>query len=275
MTQIYDLTIGQSPLILSQPHPGVQLPEGMASRLTNEALQLPDTDWHIPELYAQSALQLNATVLTARYSRYVIDLNRNPEGISLYPGQSVTELCPTSLFDDTPLYQSDQAPSDAEVDDRTNQFWKPYHVALTEQIQRIKDRFGYVLLYDCHSIRSVVPRFFNGTLPDLNMGTADGTSLALSLQSALEPALQSSPYKGVLNGRFKGGYITRHYGDPAQNIHAVQMEIAQSSYMDEAYPFAYRADLAAKLQPVIHTILTTMLEHAQQGFTSAEGSFNE
>lgn len=272
MTEVYDLTIGHSPLILSQPHSGLQLTEAMTSQLTDDALRLPDTDWHIPQLYEESAKQLDATVLTARHSRYVIDLNRNPDGASLYPGQSVTELCPTTLFDDLPIYRTGQAPDAAGINDRTAQYWTPYHKELEAQIKRIKDRFGYVLLYDCHSIRSIVPRFFDGILPDLNVGTASGDSAHPALQSVLEPVLKSATYQSVINGRFKGGYITRHYGKPSENIHAIQMEIAQSCYMNEAYPFEYRADLVAKLQPVLHSILTTMLDHSQQNFTPPEGS---
>lgn len=266
MSNIYDLTIGNSPLILSQPHSGLMLADGMKDQLTDAALKLPDTDWHIPSVYADCAKELDATVLTACYSRYVIDLNRDPSGASLYPGQSVTELCPTGLFDNAPLYKDGLAPTEAQIGARKDQFWHPYHQQLQKQIKRIKDKYGFALLYDCHSIRSVVPRFFDGTLPDLNVGTANDNSADPALLQKLVPILENSPYSHVTNGRFKGGYITRHYGDPANHIHALQMEIGQKTYMDEIYPYFYRQDRAATLKPMLQNILATMIDWGLQTY---------
>lgn len=273
--QSYDLKIGDSPLILSQPHPGIMLPDGMDKRLTNEARKLPDTDWHIPHLYADCANALNATVISAKYSRYLIDLNRDPKGASLYPGQNVTELCPTGLFDDGPIYLDGEEPGDDEISERIHQYWHPYHSELAKQIERIKNKFGFVLLYDCHSIRSVVPRFFDGTLPDLNIGSGDGSSTDQTLVDRLGNDLSACKYSHIINGRFKGGYITRHYGKPDNRIHAIQMETAQSAYMQEEFPFAYDDAAAAALKPVLHTLLTTMLVWGLQSFGTHEGYVHE
>lgn len=272
MMETYDLTLGNSPLILSQPHPGTLLPDGMDKRMTQEARRLPDTDWHIPLLYADCANALDATVISAKYSRYLVDLNRDPSGVSLYPGQSVTELCPTSLFDDTPIYLKGQSPTEEEIEERRQQYWQPYHTELAAQIKRIHDKFGYVLLYDCHSIRSVVPRFFEGTLPDLNIGTGDGTSTDQTLVDRLANDLSACKFSHIINGRFKGGFITRHYGKPDNRFHAIQMETAQSAYMQEEFPFAYDDDAAAALKPVLHSLLTTMLVWGLQSFGTHEGN---
>ncbi|MEP3246478.1 MAG: N-formylglutamate deformylase [Sneathiella sp.] len=266
MPEVFTLTQGDSPLILSQPHPGTELMAGMENRMTMEARLLPDTDWHIPQLYAGIAADLSATVLSARYSRFVADLNRDPEGNSLYPGQSVTSLCPTDLFDDTPIYNKGEEPSDAEIADRRKEFWQPYHDALKAEVERVHALFGYALVYDCHSIRSMVPRFFDGTLPDLNLGTADHTSADPSLVQRLDTDLQGGRYSYIINGRFKGGYITRQYGDPARNIHAVQMEIAQSAYMEESHPFAYDDAKATSLTPILQQLLTTMIQWGRQTY---------
>ncbi len=266
MPEVFNLTRGDSPLILSQPHPGTELMAGMESRMTVEALQLPDTDWHIPQLYAGIATDLSATVISARYSRFVADLNRDPAGNSLYPGQSVTGLCPTDLFDDTPIYKAGQEPSDTEITERRKEYWQPYHDALEAEVERVHAQFGYALVYDCHSIRSVVPRFFDGTLPDLNLGTADNASADPSLVQKLDIDLQGGSFSYIVNGRFKGGYITRQYGDPARNIHAVQMEIAQSAYMEESHPFAYDDAKAASITPILQQLLTTMLQWGRQTY---------
>ncbi|WP_169546038.1 N-formylglutamate deformylase [Sneathiella aquimaris] len=269
MSEIFTLTVGTSPLILSQPHPGTKLMDGLQDRLTDDARKLPDTDWHIPQLYQEIASDLSATVLSASYSRYVVDLNRDPEGASLYPGQSVTGLCPVDLFDGSPLYLDRKEPDEQEVERRRDQFWRPYHDALQEQINRVHQKFGFALLYDCHSIRSEVPRFFEGTLPDLNLGTADNTSASASLVSHLKETLENGSFSYVLDGRFKGGYITRHYGNPDQNIHAVQMETAQCAYMDESFPFQFDPQKAALLKPQLKTLLEALLNWAQKTYNQA------
>ena len=256
---IFDLVQGDGPLVISMPHCGTDLSPGLAERLTDEAMTLRDTDWHIPRLYG-FADGMGATLLSARYSRYVIDLNRPSTGESLYPGQATTGLCPDVLFDGTPLYRDGQEPDTAEIAERVEAYWRPYHDALAAELERVKARHGFALLYDAHSIRSHVPRLFDGRLHDLNLGTARGTSidpqLAARVVAAMEAAAAAEGMTCVTNGRFVGGHITRAYGQPAEGVHAIQMELAQDNYMDEdAPPFAYRPDRAERLQRVLTAVL--------------------
>jgi N-formylglutamate deformylase len=251
-----------SPLILSLPHSGTALPDGLRRRLTELGRMLPDTDWHIDRLYAFAEL-LPATTVTAVYSRYVIDLNRDPSGTSLYPGKATTGLVPTTTFAGDPLYLEGEEPDAAENVERRRAYFDPYHRALAEQIARVKASHGVALLYDCHSIRSRVPRLCDGELPVLNLGTNDGKSCAPALQQALEAAMAERPLSHVSNGRFKGGWITRHYGDPADSVHAVQMELAQRAYMHEDPPYAYAHDKAQAMQPTLLGLLETMLDFGE------------
>ncbi|WP_373089228.1 N-formylglutamate deformylase [Sneathiella sp.] len=271
MSDIYTLTRRSSPLLLSQPHAGTEIPAALEKRMTKAAQGRPDTDWHMARLYDDMAEALGASVITANYSRFVIDLNRDPDGISLYPGMSVTELCPLSLFDDAQIYLDGQNPEEAEISERKIHYWQPYHDALASEIDRIKAEHGYALLYDCHSIRCILPRFFEGRLPTLNLGTGDGKTLAPDLERAVEKIAADSPYSHALNGRYKGGYITRHYGDPAQNVQALQMELAQEDYMEEVSPFPYLDEKAKKLQPTLKLILEEMLDWGQRTRDRAEG----
>lgn len=247
-----------TPLLLSLPHTGTGLPEGLAERLTDAGRALVDTDWHVDRLYA-FADAMGATTVKAGFSRYLIDVNRDPSGRSLYPGQATTELCPTTTFDGEPLYLEGEEPDAAEIEARRRDWFDAYHAALAAQIDRLRARFGTVLLYDCHSIRSVVPRLFKGTLPVLNLGTNEGRSCSPALRDRLIKVMAESGQTHVADGRFKGGWITRHYGDPANGVEAVQMELAQAAYMDEAPPWPYRPDLAAKLEPTLRRLLETML----------------
>lgn len=250
---------GTRPLLISMPHVGTHVPPALAARFTDEARQVPDTDWHLERLY-DFADELGASVLVATHSRYVIDLNRPPDGASLYPGQSVTGLCPVDTFDNTPIYEAGDVPEDAEIAERRDAIWKPYHAKLAEELARLHARHGIAALWDAHSIRSVLPRFFEGKLPDLNLGTGKGTSCDPALAQTLRGIAESATgYTGVLNGRFTGGYITRHYGQPAQNVHAVQLEMTQSSYMQEALPFDYLPDVAAGVQPHVRRMIEAML----------------
>ena len=256
---------GTRPLLISMPHVGTFVPPALATRLTNEARGVPDTDWHLERLYS-FADELGASVLVATHSRYVIDLNRPPDGASLYPGQSVTGLCPVDTFDNTPLYRDPtDAPSDAEVEARRDAVWRPYHAQLSRELARLKAQHGMAALWDAHSIRSVLPRFFNGQLPDLNLGTADGTSCAPALATQLLAiGREAAGYTAVLNGRFKGGHITRQHGQPAQGIHAIQLEMTQSSYMMEHPPFDYLPDLAAGIQPHVRSMLEAVLAFVER-----------
>jgi len=250
---------GTRPLLISMPHVGIFVPPALAARFTAEAQQVPDTDWHLERLY-DFADELGASVLVATHSRYVIDLNRSPDGASLYPGQSVTSLCPVDTFDDTPVYAAGDVPDAAEIAARREAIWQPYHAKLTEELARIRAQYGIAALWDAHSIRSVLPRFFDGKLPNLNLGTGKGMSCDPVLaQTLLSIAESATGYTGVLNGRFTGGYITRRHGNPAQSVHAVQLEMTQSSYMQEALPFDYLPDVAAGVQPVVRRMIQAVL----------------
>lgn len=253
---------GTQPLLISMPHVGTYLPPALAARLTPAAREIHDTDWHLDRLYA-FALGLGASILQATHSRYVIDLNRPPDGASLYPGQSVTGLCPVDSFDGAPIYADGVGPSAVEIDQRRETVWRPYHTQLAAELARIRALHGVAVLWDAHSIRSVVPRFFEGRLPDFNLGTADGASCDPVLAQQLLAIAQAAPgYTAVLNGRFKGGHITRHYGQPAQQVHAVQLEMAQCTYMQETMPFAYQDDVARRVQTPLKAMLETCLAFA-------------
>ena len=267
MTTIPPFTFhqGTEPLLVSIPHAGTHVPEALAARLSGAALQVPDTDWHLERLYA-FARDLGASVLVATHSRYVIDLNRPPDGASLYPGQNVTGLCPVDTFDENPLYPRGDVPDEAEIAARRDAIWQPYHQQLRAELDRLRAQHGVAVLWDAHSIRSVLPRFFAGQLPDFNLGTADGASCAPTLAKTLLPIAEAAPgYTSVLNGRFKGGHITRHYGEPARNIHAVQLELTWRCYMDEAPPYAYLPECAAQVQPHLRRMLEATLGFARGG----------
>jgi N-formylglutamate deformylase len=260
LSDIYTLRRGKSPLLVSMPHSGEDLGP-YADRMTEAAHKKTDTDWHLPQLY-DFLDDLGATVLIANHSRYVIDLNRDPSGKSLYPGQNVTELCPTTTFEEDPIYQEGKALSAAEVQTRVDTYWRPYHNAITGELARLKGEHGYALLWDAHSIASEVPRFFKGRLPDFNLGTNEGASCGVGLGDALLDAASGfSEYSAVLNGRFKGGFITRRYGDPDQDIHAVQLELSQITYMDESHPFAFRPEAAENVREPIKAMLQALLAY--------------
>ena len=250
---------GTAPLLVSLPHDGTALPPDIAARMTDAARGVPDTDWHVSRLYA-FASELGASILVPRYSRYVIDLNRPPDDASLYPGQNTTGLCPMQRFSGDPVYLPGQEPSEDEVRERVGRYWRPYHDALRAELERLRAQHGRVLLWEGHSIRgSDLPFLFEGRLPDLNLGTANGASCSPALQAKLEAALSAqSGYDWIANGRFKGGHITRHYGDPARGIDAVQLEISQRNYMDEA-SFEYDAVKATRLQAVLRKLLQAAL----------------
>lgn len=256
--QLWELSRGTSPLLISVPHAGIRIPPELMPRMTPEALAVPDTDWHVEKLYA-FAPTLGVTLLSANLSRYVIDLNRDPSGASLYPGLNTTELCPTSTFDEQPVYLPTQAPTTKEVAQRIEQYYLPYHEVLAAELERIRAAHGFALLLDGHSIRSEVPRFFEGRLPDLNLGSADGQSADASVAQVAIEALRRSPLSSTVNGRFKGGYITRHFAAPAREIHALQLEMAQACYMDEGPPFAWHAGRAQGLVDTLKDLVQALL----------------
>jgi N-formylglutamate deformylase len=254
-----DLVRGDAPLVIDVPHAGTHVPARFAERLTAAARAVPDTDWHVEKLYA-FARDAGVTLLVATHSRYVVDLNRDPSGVALYPGADNTELCPTRTFASEPVYLDGFAPDAREIAARRTEYFEPYHAQLAAEIERVRARHGYAILLDGHSIRSEVPRFFAGRLPDFNLGTADGASCASSVEGAAEIVLAgAAAFTSVVNGRFKGGYVTRHYGDPARGVHALQLEIAQASYMDEAPPYPWDPQRAASLVAVLERIVSALL----------------
>ena len=253
---------GSVPLLVSMPHIGTRIPPEMQGAYVPRALDTEDADWHLDRLYA-FAWGMGASVLEPVFARYVIDLNRPPDDAPMYPGASNTELCPTRFFTGDALY-ADGAGPDAEVRrQRRALFWQPYHGALARELERLRAAHGCVLLWDAHSIRSEIPWLFDGVLPDLNIGTADGRSAHPSVAAAVAGAAQGPGLTHVVNGRFKGGYITRHYGNPGQGIHAVQLEMVQKLYMQESAPFAWDAARAAQVQPILQKMMAAGLAAVQ------------
>ncbi|HET7360004.1 MAG TPA: N-formylglutamate deformylase [Rhodanobacteraceae bacterium] len=255
---IYTLHRGSAPLLVSLPHDGSAIPGAIAARMTTAAQRSPDTDWHVGQLYA-FARELGASVLQPHFSRYVVDLNRPSDGHALYPGRSETGLVPTVMFDGLPIYRDGTVPDAVEVAARVDTWWRPYHQALADEVRRLRNAHGRVVLWEGHSIRGEVPMLFDGRLPDFNLGTADGAACRPGLRTALDGVLAGqTAYSHVLDGRFKGGYITRHYGNPADGVDAVQLELVQANYMDEA-SFDYLPAHAARVQRVIRRLLQTCL----------------
>jgi N-formylglutamate deformylase len=256
----FRFTPGSLPLLVSMPHVGTDIPDDVAARLMPCAAARADTDWHLPELYG-FAEEMGASMLSARWSRYLIDLNRPSENTNLYPGQDTTGLCPVDTFGRERLYREGMEPDDAEVLRRLELYWRPYHRQLRAELDRLLALHGRVVLWDAHSIASTVPRFFEGRLPDLNFGTADGKSCSQQLEGAMIKLVDSQDkYSFVFNGRFKGGHITRFYGNPAGGVHAIQLEMSQCLYMNEAAPFAYRPELAGQVQPLLRELLGAAVE---------------
>lgn len=243
---------GDSPIILGLPHTGTWLPDDIRARLNARGRVLADTDWHIHRLY--DGLLPGATTVRAVFHRYVIDANRGPDDASLYPGQNTTGLVPLTDFDGEPIWEVE--PTGAEIADRKARFHAPYHAALAAEIARVRAKHGVAVLYDCHSIRSHIPFLFEGTLPDFNIGTDSGRSCAPAIEAATHDVAAATGRTHVLNGRFKGGWTTRHYGQPADNVHAIQMELAQSTHLStETPPFAYDPAKAETLRVTLKQIL--------------------
>ena len=256
----FSLRRGTAPLLVSMPHIGTEIPDELKASYVERALAVEDADWHLDRLY-DFLDELGASVLQPQYSRYVIDLNRPPDDTPMYPGASNTELCPTRFFTGDVLYADGRAPDDAERARRREQYWQPYHHALAGELERLKEAHGFAVLWDAHSIRSEIPWLFSGVLPDLNIGTAGGASAALRIEEAVtREAAADITVTHVVNGRFKGGYITRQYGRPAQHVHAVQLEMVQKLYMDETAPYAYDERKAAQVQPTLKRMVSAALE---------------
>ena len=261
MNESYDLVTGNIGVLISMPHNGQLIPDDIAQTMTEQAQQVADTDWYIDKLY-DFAHDLGISVIKPKYSRYVIDLNRNTDGSNLYPGANSTELCPSTAFDLSPLYKAGQEPDKAEIQRRTALYWQPYHRALRDTLAQMKTKFGKVVLLDAHSILSQVPRFFEGQLPDFNFGNANGASCSEELMTDIM-TLDLSPYSSVVNGRFKGGFITRGFGKPEENIHAVQLELSQHTYMDEPSDH-YNEIKAAQVKIKLKAFVQCLADYAQK-----------
>lgn len=252
----YAYTPGNLPLLVSIPHAGTHVPPDIWRAMSEHAALLPDTDWHLDTLY-HFVHALGAHVIRANYSRYVVDLNRPPDDKPLYTG-ATTGLFPEVLFDGTPVFDSTGIPDRSGYLDTV---WHPYHDKLRQTLDNMRTQHGYALLFDAHSIRSVIPRLFEGQLPDFNIGTNESSSIDIELEARLARLCATQPgYTSILNGRFKGGYTTRHYGEPENNIHAVQLELAQRTYMDEKPPFTFRPKAAAQVQPVLQAFVDTLAD---------------
>lgn len=259
----HGLTIAQgtAPLIVSIPHAGTDIPGDIAAALISPERARHDADLYVDKLYA-FAQDLGATIIRTAISRTVIDMNRDPSGISLYPGQATTGLCPTETFDDEPLYTAGREPDGAEIERRRRAYFDPYHAALEAEIYQLREGHPRVVLYDAHSIRSVVPRLFEGSLPQFNIGTNTGQSCAPELTARIEACCGEDR---VINGRFKGGWITRHYGAPDKGVHAVQMELAMRGYLDEGaqWPPPWDEVRAAPLQDILARVLSACINFAK------------
>lgn len=255
---------GDGPLVLAMPHVGTELSSDDETRLNTNGLQLTDTDWHVDRLF--EGLLPSASMLQMNVHRYTIDANRDPEGKTLYPGQATTDLVPVTDFDGVPIWQDGKAPTDDEIRRRTQANHRPYHMALQLLLRGAKERHGCAILFDCHSIRSVVPRLFEGTLPDLNIGDNVHTTCDRRVHDTVRECADASAYSVVSNGRFKGGWTTRHYGRPLEQVHAIQLEIAQSTYLaQEAAPWTFDAAKAERLRSVLADMLNSLDELARSG----------
>lgn len=258
--EVYTLHRGTRPLLVSMPHVGTAIPPDQRWRYSERALQVEDTDWHLDRLYG-FVRDLGASLIVPRHSRYLIDLNRPPENTPMYAGRNNTGLIPTTHFTGEPIYQPGREPDAAEVQRRVVRYWRPYHDALRAELDRIVAGHGHAVLFDAHSIKSELPWLFDGTLPHMNVGTAAGASCAPGLRSAVASvfAAHGGDYSHVVDGRFQGGHITRHYGAPQRGVHAVQLEMCWRAYMSED-PAGWNDDRAAEVAPLLRELVQTMLD---------------
>ncbi len=260
MNTSYTLTKGQVGVLISMPHNGQAIPDDIANTMTENGKSVADTDWYMDKLYDFSQ-QLGAYTLVPKYSRYVIDLNRSTTNENLYPGANSTELCPTSAFDLSPLYLTDQQPTQDEINRRITLYWQPYHQAIQNTLAEMKQQYKQVILLEAHSILSHVPRFFEGQLPDFNFGTVDGKSCSDELINQVN-SLDFSPYSIITNGRFKGGYITRAYAQPENNIHTLQLELSQHTYMNEPTDI-YNIEKAQQVKKKLQMLVQCLIHFSQ------------
>lgn len=262
MTEVYSHTVGKLPLLITIPHDGRELMPGQAARMTTVGLALPDTDWFVNYLY-EFAVDLGANVVAANYSRYVVDLNRPADDAALYPGQVSTGLCPLLTFAGEDIYLQGESVGSVERKERTAQYWQPYHDGISSALDQLRGEHGYALLWDAHSIASEVPLLFPGVLNDINIGSNSGESCAAHCESAVMRVAEKSDYSAVLNGRFRGGYTTRHYGDPENGVNALQLELSQQCYMNES-ELRYDAKLARTVSATIEDMLNAFVKAARE-----------
>ncbi|MEO3477775.1 N-formylglutamate deformylase [Phaeobacter sp. CAU 1743] len=252
-----EVTRGSSPLVLGLPHTGTDVPEGIRAGLNEVGRALADTDWHIHDLYA--GLVEGVTTVRTPVHRYAIDVNRDPAGVSLYPGQNTTTLVPLTDFDGRPIWMAGAEPDEAEIARRRDAYHAPYHAALAAELERVRAQHGFAILYDCHSIRGEIPFLFDGPLPDFNVGTNMGTTCDPAIEAlTLAHCEAAEGYTAILNGRFKGGWTTRHYGRPVEGLHAIQMELAQRCYCLKQAPWTYDNARADRLRAHLSRILTDL-----------------
>ncbi len=261
MNAVFRHNDGDLPLLISVPHDGRDIPDDIAGRMSDVGLSIPDTDWHVAQLY-EFATEMGASTVVANCSRYVIDLNRSADDAALYPGQIATGLCPLQSFSGAAIYRSGGVEDDEKAA-RVAQYWRPYHEHIRNTLDALRARHGYALLWDAHSIPSAVPRLFDGELPELNLGSNDSASCSRSIEDAVAADATASRYSAAINGRFKGGYITRHYGEPEKHIHALQLEIAQRAYMNEVST-TFDAAKADKLRDILRKMLQSFLHAAHR-----------
>jgi N-formylglutamate deformylase len=259
---------GEAPLIVSMPHAGTDIPAEIEAQLVSPWLGRKDADWHVEKLY-HFASNIGATTVRTSMSRTVIDVNRDPSGASLYPGQATTELCPTTTFDGERLYKEQCELDSEEIPARTALYFSPYHAALAGEIDRLRKQHWKIVLFEAHSIRSIIPRLFEGELPNFNIGTNSGAACDARLTEAVEGACATTEFSRVTNRRFKGGWTTRHYGKPTDGVHAIQLELACRGYMDEPrevspdnWPTPYSEQRAASMRAALKQILQTCLTFA-------------
>jgi N-formylglutamate deformylase len=258
-THVFQLQRGHTPLLVSVPHVGTQIPPDQQHRYTDRAFKVEDTDWFLDRLYG-FAVQMGASLIVPRFSRYLVDLNRPSENTPMYSGLNNTELCPTRHFTGEPLYQPGHTPDEAEVSRRVHQYWRPYHEALHSELARLHALHGHVVLFDAHSIKSELPWLFDGRLPHMNLGTVDGNSCSPALRDDLTAVFAAQAnYSHVVDGRFKGGHITRHHGQPAAGVHAVQLEMCWRAYMEETPPYRWHDERAAQVTPLLRALVQTMI----------------
>jgi N-formylglutamate amidohydrolase len=258
MSDVFELHCGKGPLLVSSPHAGVQLPDEIAARLTPPGRALVDTDWYADRLYPFAG-SFGASVLHARWSRYVVDLNRDPAGTVLYPGARTTGFVPAETFEGEPLYAPGGEPGTEETAARRERYFDPYHAALQDELARLKAAHGRALLLDAHTIWGRLPLLFDGELPDINIGTNSGSSCDPKLTAAVASAAAASSYSVVVDGRFKGGFITRRYGAPAQGVDAIQIEINQRTYLADGSRTEWDDAKAARLSRVLRTMCEALL----------------